>query len=179
MTSCRLYALSLGLMFLVGCATLRPKTEPRGPQPTEEALALADYEEFEPSAYADPPPPTPQVVHDVPEALWLGQLGAAEPRVVVEGYRVQIALTENKAEADRLYEEVLTWWRQMVAEGRLADIAGTAADPPPIYIVYKAPYYRIRLGNFRNRAEAQRLLRLAAQRFEGAFITADQVILRP
>jgi len=174
--TCYRLVVSLSLMCLVGCAALRPKTEGGESRPAEEELSLAAFEEFDPSTYTDPLPSAPQVVHDVPEALWSGKLETTSPRVV-EGYRVQVALTEDKIEADRLYEEVLSWWQQLVASGQLASIAGATANPPPIYIVYKPPYYRIRVGNFRTRAEAQRLLRLAAQRFEGAFITADQVIL--
>ena len=43
----------------------------------------------------------------------------------------------------------------------------------PIYLSYEQPYYRLRVGDFRNRVEAERYLRLIKPEFSLAFVTAD------
>ncbi|MDQ7039831.1 MAG: SPOR domain-containing protein [Rhodothermus sp.] len=161
---------------MAGCAATRSVQEQRGPAPEEVPINWAIYEDFEPARYPDPPPPPLVVQHEVPVELMEGRAGASAVRTV-EGYRVQIFLTESKATADSIYATAAVWWRRMAAQGALEGIPGAHADPPPIYIVYRAPYYRIRLGNFRTREEAERLRALAARRFEGAFVTSDQVIV--
>ena len=48
----------------------------------------------------------------------------------------------------------------------------------PIYLTYAEPYFRLRVGNFRNRVEAEQCLRRIKPRFKEAFVTAD-MIYRP
>ena len=43
----------------------------------------------------------------------------------------------------------------------------------PIYLSYEQPYYRLRVGDFRNRVEAEKYLRLLKPRYGVAFVTAD------
>ena len=43
----------------------------------------------------------------------------------------------------------------------------------PIYLSYEQPYYRLRVGDFRNRVEAQKYLKLIKPSFNLAFVTAD------
>ena len=43
----------------------------------------------------------------------------------------------------------------------------------PIYLSYEQPYYRLRVGDFRNRVEAEKYVRLIKPKFSLAFVTAD------
>ena len=43
----------------------------------------------------------------------------------------------------------------------------------PIYLSYEQPYYRLRVGDFRNRVEAEKYLRILKPRYSVAFVTAD------
>lgn len=45
----------------------------------------------------------------------------------------------------------------------------------PVYLSYEQPYYRLRVGDFRNRVEAEKYLRLIKPRFNLAFVTADVI----
>jgi hypothetical protein len=45
----------------------------------------------------------------------------------------------------------------------------------PIYLSYEQPYYRLRVGDFRNRIEAEKYLRLIKPKFNLAFVTADVI----
>ncbi len=45
----------------------------------------------------------------------------------------------------------------------------------PIYLSYDQPYYRLRVGDFRNRVEAEKCLRLVKREYSEAFVTADLI----
>jgi len=48
----------------------------------------------------------------------------------------------------------------------------------PAYLTYAEPYFRVRVGDFRNRVEAEKELRRIKPKFKEAFVTAD-MIYRP
>lgn len=45
----------------------------------------------------------------------------------------------------------------------------------PIYLSYEQPYYRLRVGDFRNRVEAEKYLRILKPQYNVAFVTADVI----
>ncbi len=45
----------------------------------------------------------------------------------------------------------------------------------PVYLSYGQPYYRLRVGDFRNRVEAEKCLREIKGRYTNAFVTADNI----
>lgn len=45
----------------------------------------------------------------------------------------------------------------------------------PIYLSYEQPYYRLRVGDFRNRVEAEKYLRILKPQYKVAFVTADVI----
>jgi len=45
----------------------------------------------------------------------------------------------------------------------------------PIYLSYVEPHFRLRAGDFRNRVEAEKCLRLIKPRFKEAFVTQDKI----
>lgn len=52
----------------------------------------------------------------------------------------------------------------------------TSAFPEiPIYLSYEQPYYRLRVGDFRSRIEAEKYLRLIKPQFSVAFVTAESI----
>ena len=48
----------------------------------------------------------------------------------------------------------------------------------PVYLTYSEPHFRLRVGDFRNRVEAEQCLRRIKPKFKEAFVTAD-MIYRP
>ena len=48
----------------------------------------------------------------------------------------------------------------------------------PVYLTYAEPYFRLRVGNFRNRVEAEKCLRRIKPQFREAFVTSD-IIYQP
>jgi len=45
----------------------------------------------------------------------------------------------------------------------------------PVYLSYGQPYYRLRVGDFRTRVEAEKCLREIRGRYTNAFVTADNI----
>ena len=170
----------LAVLTLSACATTAP---PRGPAPPDEPAAPAypAYETFDPAGYDAQPDVATDVDHDVPERVMAGRVvvpggGAApapapepsgEPREV-DGYRVQVFSSNNRGSAERVRAQALAWWDG--AKGR----AG-APEYLEARVVYLQPYYRVRLGAFATREEADDALRLVRGEFPEAFLVADRV----
>ena len=139
---------------------------------------MADYEDFDVSPYDDEPPvPSNIVEHDVPEELLEGKVSSQPVSRTGSGYRIQIYSSQDKRASDRQVEQAVAWWREQLRAGLLDDIYVDDPSPPPVYQDFRQPYYRVRLGNFASRAEAQDMLRMTEQRFPRAFIVPDKVTL--
>jgi len=83
-----------------------------------------------------------------------------------DGFRIQILSTENIAEADDISLRYYDW-----ADSRELPYART----PEAYVLFRQPYYRVRVGDFRNRADAIEFLELLRPRFTGAWIVIDTI----
>jgi len=80
------------------------------------------------------------------------------------GYRVQILSTRDVSQADSTTDEFRTW---------------TSTDLPQYqietYIVFRQPYYRVRVGNFRIRENAIDFSRLLKNRYPDAWVVHDRI----
>ena len=47
----------------------------------------------------------------------------------------------------------------------------------PIYLVFGQPYYRLRIGDFRTRLEAENMYQRVKKEYRNAFVTADRINL--
>jgi septal ring-binding cell division protein DamX len=79
-----------------------------------------------------------------------------------QGYRIQIFATSNIDEANAM---------------RLTTVQRVTEDS--VYIVYDPPVYKVRVGDFRTRAEAsQKLGTLSTIGFADAWVVSDRILLR-
>mgnify|MGYP000641304635 CR=1 FL=1 len=137
----------IGIFIIWGCA---PKaTQPSAKPPEEEVIIIGEEEEttkpgeapmveegeitFEEAAPTPPPTeieeaPTPPPPKEVTEA----------PSKPLYGYRVQILATSNKEKADMFAKE---------AQARFKD--------QKVYVEFISPYYKVRVGDFLTREEAE------------------------
>ena len=47
----------------------------------------------------------------------------------------------------------------------------------PVYLIFGQPYYRLRIGDFRTRLEAERMYQMVKKSYKNAFVTADRINL--
>jgi hypothetical protein len=172
----RLLPLALALLLAVaGCGGSEPATRQgpaAGEAPTDEAPAsVAAYEDFDPSRYpTEPPARRIDIEHTVPARL-MASRAAQGVAQTVEGFRVQVFSTQDRRAANRVEEEVRTWWQDAKrnAPDRLF------ADEIEVVIEYRPPYYRVRVGAFATRDEAEDALGFVQQEFGDAFIARSTV----
>ncbi|NNE47670.1 MAG: SPOR domain-containing protein [Rhodothermales bacterium] len=135
---------------------------------------IDEYEDFDETSYVDlPPVATNEVEHDVPMELMTGS-ASDDSRTLetVQGFRIQIHSSLDKEGAVSAEERAKAWWQSIPAEGRPESMR---QELLPVYLKYVQPYYRIRVGNFATREEAEIALELIAARFPRAFIAIDTV----
>ena len=96
---------------------------------------------FDPNKLKDPEPRWPKVVSpfslDTKELKPAGNSDSSQ--VIIEGFRVQVLATSSQENADRLRDELA------IEYGK------------DIYIVFEAPNYKVRIGNFIDRRLAEKL----------------------
>lgn len=173
------FFLAAALLF-AACSGSRDATNGDGTDPDPdgvEAINMADYEDFDAAPYEEEPPTaTTPIDHDVPERLLTGKV-EQQVSQTGPGYRIQVYSSQDKRNADRRVESATAWWRQQARLGTLDAIYRGVSEPPPVYLDFRQPYYRVRVGNFVTRSEAQSVLQLIESRFPDAFIAPDTVTL--
>lgn len=170
-----LIGFSLVLGACAGSRETRDAGDQTPPAPEEEMVNLAEYEDFDPSPYGEEAPPEAiDVSHDVPESLMEGRAASGTTRTM-QGYRIQILNTVSKQEADKMVEDLIAWWAEQREGGPASDLF--RQEQPPVYTIYRQPYYRVRVGDFATRAQVQRVLPAFKQRFSAALIVPDTVTI--
>lgn len=162
------------LIALAGCAgggrTAVPEPGPGDAAPDSiavETLDIAPYRD-EPADVQVP------LEHDVPAAL-LENRADAGVEVVVDGFRVQVFSSLDQEEAALKQDAAETYWARLVERGELPR---RMPEKATVYRFFRQPYYRVRVGDFTERADADTVAVLYARRFEGAFVVPDQVTVR-
>ena len=80
----------------------------------------------------------------------------------MKGYRVQVHFGVEKAKALEIKSKFTSSFNSI-----------------PAYLDYQQPYFKIRVGNFRTKLEAYKLLQEISGDFPGAFIVTDEIELPP
>ncbi len=175
MNAMRYSAAVLLIAITWGCASSERSTTVDVRALPTPVVDISRYENFDPSPYPDAPPDTlATVAHDVPAQLMEGR--AAEGlRSEVPGFRVQIFSSIERNAATGAQENVQAWWRQQHDEGTVPE--EIFPEGLPVYNVYSQPYYRIRVGDFLSREEAQTLHSVLVRHFTDAFIVPDTIII--
>lgn len=81
----------------------------------------------------------------------------------IDGFRVQIFMelgNDALAHADSIKSEFIEMYPDV-----------------PIYLVFGQPYYRLRIGDFRTRIEAENMYHQVKKKYKNAFVTADRIEL--
>ena len=175
-------ATTLTLIFLLlAVACSGPATTPlmdAGSSEENVPIDWSAHEDFDPEAYREPPvAASVEVEHDVPEMLLSSNNVPYYSRQEQPGFRIQIVTTLSKQEADQAVEDALAWWRDFEEDPSLHELYPRSEPEPPVYQDFRAPYYRVRIGNFISRANAERLLEVVGDSYASSFIAPDQVVV--
>lgn len=80
------------------------------------------------------------------------------------GYRVQLLSTRSVAEADSTKDNFRVW-----AEDHIEGYS------PQTYVIFRQPYYKVRVGDFRNQDQANDFSRMVKNEFPGAWVVHDRI----
>lgn len=93
-------------------------------------------------------------------------------------YHVQLDMADEKATANQALAKALAWWKDLSGRSMPSPLTGNDRfDDSPVAMVWKPPMYRIRLGPFASRSEAEKVLTAAQSTFPDAFVAPER--LRP
>jgi len=81
---------------------------------------------------------------------------------------VQLRMTEDKNAAEDALAAAVRWWDR--AQGELPEPKASKGQPSPLDIHWRSPLYRVRLGPFASRSQAQTVLEAARGTFPDAFV---------
>lgn len=150
-------------VLLFGCGGTREIEDDEGGEGTATETLQQAEAQFNPSAYN---PTFQQLIGmdstaDVAPARQRDE--AAPTDELVQGFRVQVLFTSEIEKANRVKDSLSN---QLLAEW--------------VYVVYEAPYYKIRVGNFLTRVAAKNLIHpLVDLGYRDAWIVPDQVFRNP
>lgn len=81
----------------------------------------------------------------------------------IDGFRIQIFM-ESGNDAVELANAAIEEFKEKYPD-------------MPIYLVFGQPYYRLRVGDFRTRLEAEKVFQTLSKDYKKAFITSDRIQL--
>lgn len=165
-------------LLLAACGGTRPPVGEPEPLPEPEPAPYATYETFDPSRYdAEPPPVQPEPLrHDVPELLMEGRLVVDDGAGTrVQGFRIQVASSPLKADADAVRDSVRAWWG---TARTMPDVPPALAADPSVDVDFQRPYYRVRLGGFLEQEDALDAVGYVRRHFPEAFVVPAEIVVR-
>ena len=168
-----MFRLSLVALIFVfaGCSGSGPEGAGSGTQNLDE-LDHSSYEAFDLASYPEAQPEGDEIVHDIPDKMLDATTEEVGPTVQnVQGFRIQLVSSVEKQVAVQREEAIKAWWRSIPRSER----PGFFADPIRVYLHYRQPYYRVRVGNFSSRQQAEQALAYIQSSFPDAFIAIDNV----
>ena len=107
--------------------------------------------------------PLPSVVNPYPAEYKTTRTGSSA-RTSRQGYRVQLLSTQVRMEAEVMLENYTIW----LASQRFS-------HPPKGYVQFKAPFFRVHIGDFYERNDALQLVKRLKNQFPDAWVVADTI----
>lgn len=95
-----------------------------------------------------------------------GPAEASEPEMPARAFFVQVGMNYHRDDAESTRTEAVAWWNAL----------DTPPEPlqryrePPVHVVWRTPYYRVRIGPVATRSEADVVRASLRDRFDDAFI---------
>ncbi|MFW6157695.1 MAG: SPOR domain-containing protein, partial [Balneolaceae bacterium] len=103
--------------------------------------------------------------HDIPERFLQTYEGRTVERDPFEGFRIQIYSDREVASADSIAGEFRVW----------ADTTLSSQYEPDTYVFFKPPYYKVHVGDFHNRDQANEFAQIVKELHPDAWVVHDRV----
>ncbi|MDZ7680455.1 MAG: SPOR domain-containing protein [Fodinibius sp.] len=103
--------------------------------------------------------------HDMPEAFT--KIDSSQSSInsdPYDGYRIQIISTRNKQQADSVAFKYRAWSD--------TTIAGYTAEA---YVFFRQPFYKVHVGDFQQRSQANSFSKLIKDRYPNAWVVHDRI----
>jgi hypothetical protein len=114
---------------------------------------------FDPNTLKDPEPRWPKIVSPLSlDSIFIKESIVDSTQIIVEGFRVQVLATRERGSAERLREELILTYTY------------------DIFIVFEAPNYKVRMGNFFDRQQAERFRQILVRKgYSSAWIIRTRI----
>jgi len=86
-------------------------------------------------------------------------------------YHVRLDVTKEKKTANRMLGRALEWWNERSETASARPLS--SANDSPVSVVWRVPYYRVQIGPFASRTQADSVLQVARSAFPGAFVSPE------
>lgn len=167
------------LMVLTGCKTTEEvssetdETSPSEPEPlfdvdqeVVDAYLVEEMNEFDRLLFESRSQLSDQfasVEHDMPEVF---MKDVVKVNVVDQyaGFRVQLLSTRNIAAADSTKDNFRAWADEHIK-----------GYTPEAYVSFRQPYYKVRVGDFRDQQKANNFSRMVKDKYPGAWVVHDRI----
>lgn len=90
-------------------------------------------------------------------------------------YHVQLQLTDDKDRAAAVLGRAQQWWQKQPPSEHPSLMDDAPSSDPPVTMVWKAPFYRVRLGPFATEEQAETVLEAARPTFSEAFVAPARI----
>ena len=105
----------------------------------------------------------PRIDMLVKKQMQINEETTRDARRSVPGYRIQVVNTNNRNEALAAKTKVYQLYPEL-----------------KVYLLYQAPYFRLRVGNFKTRPEAEPYLKTMTKQFQGnVTVVRDTIEVKP
>lgn len=177
------YTVFLMILF-IGCSTTENATDRSGDSSEEtstetgqpifdvdpevvEAYLMEEMGEFDRLLFENRSTLSDQfasVEHDMPEAYLKTVVEEESAGDEYAGYRVQLLSTRNVAEADSTKDNFRAWADEHIQ-----------GYSPEAYVTFRQPYYKVRVGDFRNQQKANSFSRMLKDEYPEAWVVHDRI----
>lgn len=159
----RFFLLLITSSIITGCGSSREGARTEAPDTTLKDF-LARYEKtFDPAAFDADLNLIQTEAKQLSAGIDLDSLLTSSVAETTDGFRVQISFTKEIDQASQL-----------------RDTVSSLLPEEWVYVVYDAPYYKVRIGNFQDRPSANRMMEQLIRRGYGeAWIVPDRILKNP
>jgi len=156
-------AIAAIIIGVAGCSGSGNADKSKPAAESKDVFIVEHEKSFNPSRYN----PDVSFITDQENALYnsikLANVSVTALPETIPGFRIQVILTQDIDQAMAVRDSLTTQFEDEL-----------------VYVVYDAPYYKIRIGNYADRALANPLLRkLKHLGFDEAWVVPDNVLKNP